>query len=62
MMADTLKDTTLDPNKRKLLKVVARKEDHDATEDVINTLMGKDAWRRFDLIMQSGALLEDLDV
>jgi DNA gyrase subunit B/topoisomerase-4 subunit B len=62
MMADTLKETTLDPARRRLLKVVVREEDRAVTEDVIGTLMGKDASLRFDLIMQNAKLLDELDV
>ena len=62
MMANTLKETTLDPDKRHLLKVVIRDEDLDETHQVIADLMGKDASVRFDFIMQNAELLEELDV
>ena len=62
MMASTLKETTLDPDKRHLLKVVIRDEDLDETHQVIADLMGKDASVRFDFIMQNAELLEELDV
>lgn len=60
MPAEDLKATTLDPKRRRALRVVL-----DAgTNDTIQTLMGKDAKPRFDLIMERapGANAEDLDV
>ncbi len=62
MMAATLKDTTLDPNKRRLLKVVVRDEQRELTDQVIGDLMGKDPAVRFDFIMMHAAELEEVDV
>lgn len=65
MMAQTLKDTTLDPEKRRLLKVTVDWEDieeKEATDQVISDLMGRDASVRFDFIMNNAELLEELDV
>ena len=63
MMAQTLKDTTLDPEKRRLLKVtVDWEEEKEATDQVISDLMGRDASVRFDFIMNNAELLEELDV
>jgi DNA topoisomerase IV B subunit len=62
MSADELKSTTLDPARRKLLRVNI---DGDvATDQVINDLMGKDASARFRFIMERAgeADAEDLDV
>jgi DNA gyrase/topoisomerase IV subunit B len=62
MMAKTLKETTLDPRNRKLLRVVIRQEDTDETESVIQDLMGRDPSLRFDFIMENAASLEELDI
>ncbi len=62
MMASTLKETTLDPEKRHLLQVVIRDEDLDTTHQVIADLMGKDASVRFDFIMNNADQLDELDV
>ena len=62
MMANTLKDTTLDPAKRRLLQVRITDENAIETEQVISDLMGKDASLRFKFIMENAELLEDVDV
>ena len=62
MMASTLKETTLDQDKRKLLKVVIAQDAQEQTEQVISDLMGKDASVRFDFIMSRADELEELDV
>ena len=60
MDADELKRTTLDPKRRRVLKVVA---DENSVE-TISTLMGKDPAPRFQFIMQRAAFTsaEELDV
>ena len=62
MSADELKTTTLDPDKRRLLRVIIDEE--VATDQVINDLMGKDASARFRFIMERAAEAdaETLDV
>ncbi|MBA2661989.1 MAG: type IIA DNA topoisomerase subunit B [Bradymonadaceae bacterium] len=62
MMAQTLKDTTLDPNKRRLLKVVIKDDVREETNTVIGKLMGKDASLRFDFIMENAGEVVELDV
>ena len=62
MMADTLKETTLDPAKRRLLKVVIPEEVREDTDQVIGDLMGRDASVRFDFIMKNAQNIEELDV
>ncbi|RDV37475.1 type IIA DNA topoisomerase subunit B [Bradymonadaceae bacterium TMQ3] len=62
MMADTLKSTTLDPEQRRLLKVVVSEEHRDDTDKVIGNLMGKDASLRFDFIMENARYADELDV
>ena len=62
MSAEELKSTTLDPKRRRALKVVIDGEMH--TDRVLNDLMGKDPAPRFDFIMERAtkANAEELDV
>jgi DNA gyrase subunit B len=62
MSAEELKMTTLDPSKRRLMRVVIDEE--VTTDQVINDLMGKDAGARFRFIMERAAEadVENLDV
>jgi DNA gyrase/topoisomerase IV subunit B len=60
MMAQTLKDTTLDPKKRQLIQVSIR--DELATDRTISELMGKDTQARYTFIMERAAEAEALDV
>lgn len=62
MMPQTLKDTTLDPEKRRLLKVTIPDTERLVTEQTISQLMGKDASARFDFIMNNVDEVDDLDV
>jgi DNA gyrase subunit B len=50
MSAEELKSTTLDPEKRRLMRVIIDEE--VGTDQVINDLMGKDASARFRFIME----------
>ncbi|MBM4359603.1 MAG: type IIA DNA topoisomerase subunit B [Deltaproteobacteria bacterium] len=62
MPAEDLKQTTLDPNRRRALRVVI--EGEVETDHVLNQLMGKDPQARFRFIMDRAtqADLEELDV
>jgi len=60
MMPATLKDTTLDPKKRVLIKVTIK--DELATDRTISELMGKDTAARYSFIMERAAEAEQLDV
>lgn len=60
MMPATLKDTTLDPKKRTLIKVAIK--DELATDRTISDLMGKDTSARYSFIMERAAEAELLDV
>ncbi|MGH7790202.1 MAG: DNA gyrase/topoisomerase IV subunit B [Candidatus Binatia bacterium] len=60
MNPGTLKETTLDPARRALLRV-AISDDH-AAEQTIQTLMGKDVEPRFKFIMERAPKVEDVDV
>jgi len=62
MMPQTLKDTTLDPEKRRLLQVTIPDAERLVTEQTISQLMGKDASARFEFIMNNVDEVEDLDV
>ncbi len=62
MMPETLKETTLDPAKRRLLQVTIPDGERLVTETTISDLMGKDAAPRFDFIMNHAAEVDDLDV
>ncbi len=56
----TLKETTLDPRKRTMLRVTI--DDVAATDATIQTLMGRDVAPRFQLIMERAIGVADLDV
>lgn len=60
MMPETLKDTTLDPKHRQLIRVGIR--DELATDRTIAELMGKDAAPRYQFIMERAAEAEALDI
>jgi len=62
MMPGTLKSTTLDPEKRRLLQVSIHQDDRLETEKTISELMGKDTSARFNFIMQHAADVEELDL
>ncbi len=52
MMAAQLKETTMDPKKRTLLRVVLVADDRKATEKSVERLMGAKAEARFDFIQE----------
>jgi DNA gyrase subunit B/topoisomerase-4 subunit B len=56
----TLKETTLDPARRVLLRVAVN--DEQTTERTFQTLMGKDVEPRFHFIMERAPKVEDVDV
>jgi DNA topoisomerase IV B subunit len=60
MNPSTLKETTLDPERRTLLQVTI--EDARATDETIQTLMGRDVAPRFQLIMERAIGVSDIDV
>ena len=62
MMPKTLYETTLAPDKRRLLRVTIPDGDKLETEQVITDLMGKDPATRFREITSWMDLVEDLDV
>lgn len=62
MMPRTLYDTTLDPTKRRLIKVVVPEEGKTLTEKTMSELMGKDPEPRYKFIMDNAYTVKDLDV
>ena len=60
MNPSTLKETTLDPARRALLKV--RVSDAAATDRAIQTLMGRDVAPRFEFIMERAPKVDEVDV
>jgi DNA gyrase subunit B/topoisomerase-4 subunit B len=60
MNPSTLKETTLDPARRSLLRVRVR--DAAATDRAIQTLMGRDVAPRFEFIMERAPKVEEVDV
>ncbi|MEO1632292.1 MAG: toprim domain-containing protein, partial [Bacteroidota bacterium] len=62
MMPKTLHETTLDPERRRLLRVTIPDDAKLATENTITDLMGKDAAPRFQFIMGHADEVEELDV
>jgi topoisomerase IV subunit B len=64
MMAAQLKETTMDPRRRTLLRVMLIAEDRKATEKSVERLMGTKAEARFEFIQERAEFADDaaLDV
>jgi topoisomerase IV subunit B len=62
MPPSQLKETTMDPAKRTLLKVVALPEERAMTNDLVESLMGRRPELRFQFIQDRARTIEDLDV
>ncbi len=62
MPARTLFETTLDPRKRRLIKVQVPEDARAETDRIIGELMGRDAAPRFREIMERVSEVESLDV
>jgi topoisomerase-4 subunit B len=64
MMAAQLKETTMDPRKRTLLRVTLATDDRGATADSVERLMGTKAEARFEFIQERAefASTEELDI
>ena len=60
MNPQTLKETTLDPRSRTLLRVSI--ENVERTEQAIQTLMGKEVQPRFEFIMSRAQKVAEVDV
>ena len=57
-----LRETTMDPAKRTLLKVVAAPEERAATAELVESLMGRRPELRFQFIQEHARTVEDVDV
>ncbi|HWE40310.1 MAG TPA: DNA topoisomerase IV subunit B [Isosphaeraceae bacterium] len=62
MPANLLYETTLDPSRRRLLRVVVPDEDRPYTERTVTDLMGKEPEARFQFIMAEAYTAKDIDV
>ncbi|MEM6645100.1 MAG: DNA topoisomerase IV subunit B [Bacteroidota bacterium] len=62
MMPATLKETTLDPDKRRLLRVSIPDTERMLTEQTMMDLMGKDPKPRYNFIVNNANAVDDLDV
>lgn len=62
MMPAMLKETTLDPEKRRLLQVTIPEVQRLETEQTVSRLMGKEASARYHFIMKHAAEVEELDL
>ncbi|MFY8156379.1 MAG: toprim domain-containing protein, partial [Rhabdaerophilum sp.] len=60
MMAQQLKETTMDPRKRTLLRVVVPAESKAETDDSVERLMGENAKARYTFIQERAAFAEEL--
>ena len=57
-----LKETTMDPARRTLLKVVAPPDDRAATTNLVESLMGRRPELRFQFIQEHARTVEEVDV
>ena len=62
MPPSALKETTMDPKRRTLLKVMAAGEDRLRTDEVVESLMGRKPELRFQFIQERARTVEELDV
>jgi topoisomerase IV subunit B len=62
MPPSQLKETTMDPAKRTLLKVVALPEERAATAELVESLMGRRPELRFQFIQERARTVEEVDV
>ncbi|MCY4290095.1 MAG: DNA topoisomerase IV subunit B [Aestuariivita sp.] len=62
MDAKDLKETTMDPQSRKLIKVTIDEEQPGQTDDLVERLMGKKAEARFDYIQENARFVPDIDI
>ncbi len=62
MRAEQLKETTMDPKKRTLLRVQVDEEYVDETRNTVDELMGTKPEARFRFIQDRAAFVEELDI
>jgi topoisomerase-4 subunit B len=57
-----LKDTTMDPAKRTLLRIISAPEDRASTSTMVENLMGKRPELRFQFIQENAGTVQELDI
>ena len=62
MDAKDLKETTMDPATRQLIRVTVQEDEPGETGDLVERLMGKKPELRFEYIQQNAKFVEDVDV
>ena len=62
MDAKDLKETTMDPNSRKLIRITIDEDEPGETDGLVNDLMGKKPEKRFQYIQENARFVEELDV
>jgi topoisomerase-4 subunit B len=62
MLPNQLKETTMDPKKRLLLKVVVEADDRPETGDAVERLMGNKPEARFTFIQERAAFADEADL
>jgi len=62
MDAKDLKDTTMNPMTRKLIRVTIHNEEPGETGDLVERLMGKKPELRFQFVQENARFVEELDV
>ncbi|MEM9438441.1 MAG: DNA topoisomerase IV subunit B, partial [Pseudomonadota bacterium] len=62
MDAKDLKETTMNPETRKLIRVTVGDEEPGETADLVERLMGKKPEKRFEYIQENAKFVEELDV
>jgi topoisomerase-4 subunit B len=62
MDAKDLKETTMDPATRKLIRVTVHDEVPGDTADLVERLMGKKPELRFQYIQENAKFVEELDL
>ena len=62
MDAKDLRETTMDPNSRRLIRVRIEEDSPGETGDLVERLMGKKPELRFEYIQQNAKFVEDIDV
>jgi topoisomerase-4 subunit B len=62
MLPAQLKETTMDPKKRLLLKVVVEADDRPEASDTVERLMGNKPEARFAFIQERAAFADEADL
>ena len=62
MMPKQLRDTTMHPDTRTLIRLSIPFDEKEETDDIVERLMGKKPELRYEYITQNAAFVEDLDV